>query len=120
MKERLDQILWKYGYVDSIDKAKRLIMLGAVIVNEQKIEKPGSLIQYSEDMKIRIKGQENPYVSRGGFKLKRRLTVLLVLSKEKEFLILELLQGALRTVPYRKELPMCMLWMWEPINWPGN
>lgn len=36
MKERLDQILWKYGYVDSIDKAKRLIMLGAVIVNEQK------------------------------------------------------------------------------------
>ena len=73
MKERLDQILWKYGYVESVDKAKRLIMLGAVIVNEQKIEKAGSLVQYSEDMKIRIKGQENPYVSRGGLKLKKAI-----------------------------------------------
>ncbi|SQC97240.1 hemolysin TlyA family protein [Fusobacterium necrophorum subsp. necrophorum] len=95
-------------------------MLGAVIVNEQKIEKAGSLVQYSEDMKIRIKGQENPYVSRGGFKLKKAIDSLLVLSKGKEFLILGLLQGALRTVPYRKELPMCMLWMSEPINWLGN
>jgi len=73
MKERLDQILWKYGYVDSVDKAKRLIMLGNVIVNEQKIEKAGTLIRYSEEIKIRIKGQEIPYVSRGGLKLKKAI-----------------------------------------------
>ena len=73
MKERLDQILWKYGYVDSIEKAKRLIMLGSVIVNEQRIDKAGTLFKYSEEMNIRVKGQENPYVSRGGFKLKKAI-----------------------------------------------
>lgn len=71
MKERLDHILWKYGYAESIDKASRLVMLGLVIVNEKKIEKPGTLLHYDENVEIRIKGDFLPYVSRGGLKLKK-------------------------------------------------
>lgn len=75
MKERLDHILWKYGYADSIEKATRLIMAGLVIIDEKKIEKPGTLIRYEEKMKIRIKGEQLPYVSRGGLKLKKAIDV---------------------------------------------
>lgn len=59
-------------------------------------------------------------MSVGRFQIKKAIDSFACSFQGKEFLILELLQGALRTVPYRKELPMCMLWMWEPINWPGN
>lgn len=75
MKERLDHILWKYGYADSIEKATRLIMLGLVIVNEKKIDKPGTPIAYDDNTKIKIKGENLPYVSRGGLKLKRAVDV---------------------------------------------
>ena len=71
MKERLDQILWKYGYTESIEKAFRLIILGLVIVDEKRIDKPGTLVSYNESMRIRIKGESLPYVSRGGLKLKK-------------------------------------------------
>lgn len=72
-KERLDQILWKYGYVDSVEKAKRLIMLGNVLVDDKKIEKAGTMLAYHEGLEIRMKGQEFPYVGRGGLKLKKAI-----------------------------------------------
>lgn len=71
MKERLDYVLWKYGYTESIEKAARLIMLGLVIVNEKKLDKPGTPIVYDDKTEIRIKGENLPYVSRGGLKLKK-------------------------------------------------
>jgi 23S rRNA (cytidine1920-2'-O)/16S rRNA (cytidine1409-2'-O)-methyltransferase len=46
-------------------------LAGLVIVNEQKIDKAGTLVP--EDADIRLLGQEHPYVSRGGVKLERAL-----------------------------------------------
>ena len=44
MKERfrLDKILVFKNHVENVSKAKALIMSGKVIVNEIKIEKPGT------------------------------------------------------------------------------
>jgi 23S rRNA (cytidine1920-2'-O)/16S rRNA (cytidine1409-2'-O)-methyltransferase len=70
-KERLDKILFTKGVVQSREHAKRLIMAGLVIVNDQKIDKAGTLVP--KDAEIRIIGQEHPYVGRGGLKLEKAL-----------------------------------------------
>lgn len=68
-KERLDQALVNRGLVGSREKSKALIMAGKVYVNEVKVEKPGTQVK-QEDV-LQIKGEEIPYVSRGGLKLKK-------------------------------------------------
>ena len=71
-KERLDQLLVSRGFCNSRERAKRLIMAGKVIVNDQRIDKPGTKI--SGDAGIRIKGADIPYVSAGGIKLAHALS----------------------------------------------
>lgn len=73
MKERLDVLLVEKGFFPTREKAKRAIMAGLVIVNEQKIEKAGTQIKIDEEPEIRIKGQVLPYVSRGGLKLEKAI-----------------------------------------------
>jgi ribosomal protein S4 len=46
-------------------------MAGLVFVNQQRVDKPGSMVLV--DDKIQIKGADNPYVSRGGLKLEKAL-----------------------------------------------
>ncbi len=71
MKERLDKLVHDHGLAESREQAKRLILAGLVLVNEQKIDKAGTLIP--EDADIRLLGQEHPYVGRGGLKLEKAL-----------------------------------------------
>ena len=62
------------GLVDSRAKAQALIMAGAVLVNEQRAEKPSELTALNAD--IRIRGADDPalrYVGRGGLKLEAAL-----------------------------------------------
>jgi len=66
-KARLDVLLVERGLVASRERARSLILAGRVLVREQKIDKPGTSIP--SDSPIRLLGGENPYVSRGGFKL---------------------------------------------------
>jgi 23S rRNA (cytidine1920-2'-O)/16S rRNA (cytidine1409-2'-O)-methyltransferase len=68
-KERLDQALVNRGLVGSREKGKALIMAGKVYVNEVRVEKPGTQVKQEDALKI--KGEEIPYVSRGGLKLKK-------------------------------------------------
>ena len=60
MKEkfRLDKLLVLKNHVENVTKAKALIMSGKVIVNEIKIEKPGT--KFTKDINIRIK--KNPII----------------------------------------------------------
>ena len=51
-KNRLDKLLVEKGYVDNINIAKALIMSGKVIVNEKKIEKPGT--KFTDNIVIRL------------------------------------------------------------------
>jgi len=59
------------GFAPTREKAKALIMAGVVVVEEERIDKAGVLV--SRDAGIRIKGEGNPYVSRGGLKLEGAL-----------------------------------------------
>lgn len=66
-KGRLDKILVLKGLVKSRELAKAYIMEGKVFVNGKKVTKAGA--SASEDSEIVLKGDELPYVSRGGLKL---------------------------------------------------
>lgn len=70
-KERLDVLLVARGLASSRERAKRLIMAGSVLVNEQKIDKAGTMVP--EDAVMRVLGDDIPYVSRGGLKLEKAI-----------------------------------------------
>ena len=66
-KERLDVLLTVQGLAPSRERAKRLIMAGQVLVNEQRVDKAGATVP--ADAVLRVVGEDLPYVSRGGLKL---------------------------------------------------
>jgi 23S rRNA (cytidine1920-2'-O)/16S rRNA (cytidine1409-2'-O)-methyltransferase len=69
-KVRLDRLLFERGLAESREKAKALILAGTVLVNEQVVDKAGSLVK--EDDRVSLKGRLK-YVSRGGLKLEHAL-----------------------------------------------
>ena len=72
-KERLDALLTARGLFESRARAQAAIMAGQVLVNEQKIDKPGT--QVPEEAAIRLLGEKLKYVSRGGLKLEKALQI---------------------------------------------
>ncbi len=68
-KNRLDLALTQNGLVESREKGRALIMAGQVYVNGQKAIKAGLFIQDSDIIEVRE--NLNPYVSRGGLKLRK-------------------------------------------------
>src|ERR1700760_1928986 len=71
MRIRLDKLLLDHGLAPSRERAQALILAGRVLVNEQKVEKPGTAVD--ETAHLRVLGEEQRYVSRGGFKLEAAL-----------------------------------------------
>ncbi|HSW64706.1 MAG TPA: TlyA family RNA methyltransferase [Dissulfurispiraceae bacterium] len=71
MKDRLDKILVERGLVQSRERAQALILEGKVFVNGMQQGKAGALVQH--DAAINVKGDDIPYVSRGGLKLEAAL-----------------------------------------------
>ena len=59
------------GLALSRDRAQGLIIAGKVLVNDQKIDKAGA--QVFPESTIRLLGEDQKYVSRGGLKLERAL-----------------------------------------------
>lgn len=70
-KQRLDLILVDRGLAPSRERARALIMAGAVRVGGAQIDKPGTAIP--EDAVVEVKGGDHPWVSRGGLKLAHAL-----------------------------------------------
>jgi 23S rRNA (cytidine1920-2'-O)/16S rRNA (cytidine1409-2'-O)-methyltransferase len=70
-KIRLDRLLVERGVASTRERARALILAKAVKINETYLDKAGILV--SGDAQIDIKGGDNPYVSRGGLKLKGAL-----------------------------------------------
>ena len=71
MKTRLDKLLVEQGHAASRERAHALILAGRVLVDEQKVDKPGT--PTSDAAVIRLLGQDLKFVSRGGLKLERAL-----------------------------------------------
>jgi 23S rRNA (cytidine1920-2'-O)/16S rRNA (cytidine1409-2'-O)-methyltransferase len=70
-RERLDVLIVESGLVKSRERARALIMEGKVIVNGAAVIKAGTLV--NRDSEIVLRGEDMPYVGRGGLKLKSAL-----------------------------------------------
>jgi len=72
-KHRADQILTDRGLAESRTRAQALILAGKVFGDGRRIDKAGQLVP--EDMALEVRGQDHPWVSRGGVKLAHGLDV---------------------------------------------
>jgi 23S rRNA (cytidine1920-2'-O)/16S rRNA (cytidine1409-2'-O)-methyltransferase len=70
-KTRADVLLVRQGLAPSRERAQALIMAGSVFCGDKRIEKAG--VSLAEDAKLSVRGQDHPYVSRGGVKLQGAL-----------------------------------------------
>ncbi|RAL20694.1 TlyA family rRNA (cytidine-2'-O)-methyltransferase [Lujinxingia litoralis] len=70
-KERIDRLLVDRELVDTRTRAQARIMAGDVFVNGQRVDKAGTRVP--TDAAIELKGQNLPFVSRGGLKLQAAL-----------------------------------------------
>jgi 23S rRNA (cytidine1920-2'-O)/16S rRNA (cytidine1409-2'-O)-methyltransferase len=66
-KRRADQLLLDRGLVDSRARAQAVILAGLVFSGERRIDKAGQPMP--EDAALELRGQDHPWVSRGGLKL---------------------------------------------------
>ncbi|HEX6980624.1 MAG TPA: TlyA family RNA methyltransferase [Alphaproteobacteria bacterium] len=66
-KRRLDIALVERGLVESRAKAQALILAGLVFSGERRLDKAGMTV--AADQPLEVRGQEHPWVSRGGLKL---------------------------------------------------
>jgi 23S rRNA (cytidine1920-2'-O)/16S rRNA (cytidine1409-2'-O)-methyltransferase len=71
MKLRLDKLLVDRGLAPTRERAQAIILAGRVLVDEQKVEKPGHSVP--ETAALRLLGGELRYVGRGGLKLEAAL-----------------------------------------------
>jgi 23S rRNA (cytidine1920-2'-O)/16S rRNA (cytidine1409-2'-O)-methyltransferase len=72
-KIRIDQLLVERGLAESRTRAQALVMAGLVLLGDKRADKPG--LQVNADAEISVKGQDHPWVSRGGVKLAHALVV---------------------------------------------
>ena len=66
-RQRADVLLVERALAPSRERARALILAGKVFSGDRRIDKAGD--QVALDAPLSVKGQEHPYVSRGGVKL---------------------------------------------------
>jgi 23S rRNA (cytidine1920-2'-O)/16S rRNA (cytidine1409-2'-O)-methyltransferase len=66
-KQRADLLLVAAGLAESRAKAQALIMAGLVYAGTARVQKSGDMLP--EGVEMSVKGQDHPWVSRGGVKL---------------------------------------------------
>lgn len=66
-KQRADVALVERGLAESRTRAQALILAGLVFSGEQRVAKAGDLVK--PDQPLELRGQDHPWVSRGGLKL---------------------------------------------------
>jgi len=71
MKLRLDKLLVDRGLAASRERAQALILAGRVLVEEQRVDKPGTAVE--SEASLRMLGDDLRFVGRGGLKLEHAL-----------------------------------------------
>jgi len=66
-RQRADQLLVDRGLVESRSRAQALILAGKVFAGDRRVDKAGQPL--ADDTPLQVRGQEHPWVSRGGLKL---------------------------------------------------
>ncbi|HTP29284.1 MAG TPA: TlyA family RNA methyltransferase [Anaeromyxobacteraceae bacterium] len=77
-KIRIDLLLVKKGLAESRTKAQALVMAGAVVAADVRIDKPGQLVDPDSPLRVKEDAAPRKYVSRGALKLERALEVFQV------------------------------------------
>lgn len=80
-KERLDKFLVDLGYFENKSKASAAILAGNVMIGTEVVTKAGFQIDPSKEYDFKVKTM--PFVSRGGFKLKKALETFDVVVKDR-------------------------------------
>ena len=80
-KIRLDAAVFDRGLTESREKARAVIMAGDVYVNNQKADKPGSPVSPEDHIEVRSNALR--YVSRGGLKLEKAMSVWQITLQDK-------------------------------------
>ena len=72
-KQRIDVLLVERGLAETRARAQALVMAGAIVAGESRVDKPGQLVD--PDLPLRVKEDAAPrrYVSRGALKLEKAL-----------------------------------------------
>jgi len=70
-KIRIDKLIHEKGLAESRSKAQSIIMSGSVFIDDQRIDKSGTLVDIKSE--ILIKDNKKKYVSRGGLKLEKAI-----------------------------------------------
>lgn len=70
-RQRIDTLLVSRELAESRTKAQAMILAGQVLVNNQRVDKPGQMVE--TEAEIRLKGEPAKYVGRGGLKLEAAL-----------------------------------------------
>lgn len=70
-KTRLDVAMVERGLAPTRERAQALVLAGLVDVDGKRVDKAGTKIPAGSD--IRLRGNDNPFVSRGGLKLRHAL-----------------------------------------------
>jgi 23S rRNA (cytidine1920-2'-O)/16S rRNA (cytidine1409-2'-O)-methyltransferase len=71
MRTRADQLLVDRGLAGSRARAQALILAGKVFSGERRVAKAGDLLP--SDAPLDLRGQDHPWVSRGGLKLEHAI-----------------------------------------------
>ena len=75
-RRRADLLLVERGLAESRARAQALVMAGLVFVGETRVAKPGQLLPAAATLSVR--GQDHPWVSRGGLKLAHGLAAFAI------------------------------------------
>lgn len=70
---RIDQLLVERGLAESRARAQALVLAGAVVVGEARVDKPGARVDPSLPVRLKRGAWPRQYVSRGALKLERAL-----------------------------------------------
>jgi 23S rRNA (cytidine1920-2'-O)/16S rRNA (cytidine1409-2'-O)-methyltransferase len=74
-KQRIDLLLVERGLAESRTRAQALVMAGAVVVGEARVDKPGALVDTGSPIRLKEDAAPQRYASRGALKLERALEV---------------------------------------------
>lgn len=116
--QRIDVALVEKGLAQSREGAKRLVMSGRVLVNDIPVDKPGT--QIAANAALTIKGEDIPYVSRGGLKLEKALVIFDINPKGLICMDVGASTGGFTDCLLQGELNGFLRWMWDTGSWPGR
>ncbi len=72
-KQRIDLLLVERGLAESRARAQALVLAGAVVVGEARVDKPGQLVDPEVPLRLKEGAAPRRYASRGALKLEKAL-----------------------------------------------